>query len=387
MRPGCKISSELLSQCLLVATSMLWENAAMKARYTVVWGITGIQLGPDDGHVELINDPERGLRAVLTLDPDRYTLHGDRAAALGAMMLDFFFRGVPRPQDVEDGIAAWVEQIRAERRERTGSTPTLVVIVEREVQLEFSSPDRCQETESFILCLNAVDKDAIREELRPAITAAVNAIILGIDNLEAMRKVHDSVVFERHDGKPVYALTSHAVGSISVLKPLPEDAGRVISSLYTLLATADQLQRVQHLLRAAQETREDRLRAFLAAWSALEILINKLFPEYERRFFEHMLGEEPQVARRAFLERIRDVMKDKYGRSDKFAAIAFQLAPDDADEDFEAMKEIMRIRDRLLHGEQVDEDMLRVDQTLSLVRKYLRLHVEASTVRSIQQAS
>lgn len=358
----------------------------MKAKYTVVWGITGIQLAPTDGDIELINDAGRGLRALLTLDPDRYTMHGDRAAALGTMILEFFFRGIPRPDNIDDGMAAWVEQIRAERKQELGNTPALVITVEAESELEFLEADRCGENESFVLCLDTVDKDTIRERFRSAVTAAVNAVILSIENIETMRKVHDSVVFERPDGKPVYALTSHVTASLSVRKPIPTGIEKTTISYYMLLAADSHLQRVQQLLRAAQETREDQLRAFLAAWAALEILINRLFPEYERRFFERMLGEEPQAALTTFLERMRDVMKDKYGLNDKFAASAVQLAPNEADRDLETMKEVKRIRDRLFHGEQVDEDALPVDQALYLARKYLRLHLEASAVRSSQQA-
>ncbi len=358
----------------------------MKAKYTAVWGITGIQLAPEDGDLELINDPGRGVRAVLTLDLDRYTLHGDRAAALGAMILDFIFRGIPWPDDIEDGIAAWVEQIRAERKQKLGNTPALVITMEAESELEFLEADHCRENESFVLCLDAVDKDTIRERFRPAVTAAVNAVILSIENIETMRKVHDSVVFERPDGKPVYALTSHGTASLSILKPIPTGIEKTTINYYMLLSADSQLQRVQQLLRAAQETREDRLRAFLAAWAALEILINKLFPEYERHFFERLLGEEPQAALRTFLERIRDVMEDKYSLNEKFAASAVQLAPNEADRDLETMKEVKRIRDRLFHGEQVAEDALPADQALYLARKYLHLHLEASAARSGQQA-
>ena len=66
------------------------------------------------------------------------------------------------------------------------------------------------------------------------------------------------------------------------------------------------------------------LRAFVAAWSALEIFTNKVFKAYEEIWFVGLskgkVGTETK-----HIERIRAVMKEKYRLLDKFTIVAVVL--------------------------------------------------------------
>ena len=151
---------------------------------------------------------------------------------------------------------------------------------------------------------------------------------------------------------------------------------RLIGELYNLLVDDTTLERVQRLLRSSFESGEDALRSFLAAWSAFEIFVNKSFVVYENRFFGGLLDERHPEVQRKYLERIREVMIDKYRLTDKFAAISFQLLPSSADEDLKIVLQIKKIRDELIHGESVDEAKLPMKPIRDLASKYLRLHIE-----------
>jgi hypothetical protein len=106
------------------------------------------------------------------------------------------------------------------------------------------------------------------------------------------------------------------------------------------------------------------------------MFVNIVFGAYEERFFKGVLEEgHPEVQRR-YLERIREVMKDKYRLADKFAAVSFQLSPDTADEDLKTVLQVKEIRDELFHGEPVNEAILPVKPIRDLGSKYLRLHTE-----------
>jgi hypothetical protein len=89
-----------------------------------------------------------------------------------------------------------------------------------------------------------------------------------------------------------------------------------------------------------------------------------------------MLEEGNPEVQRKYLRRIREVMKDKYRLADKFAVISLRLSPDSGDEDLEQMLKVKKIRDKLLHGDVIDEASLPVKIIRDLASKYLRFHLE-----------
>ncbi len=123
----------------------------------------------------------------------------------------------------------------------------------------------------------------------------------------------------------------------------------------------------------------DALFSFLSTWSALEIFVNRSFRTYEKLVLEKLCQGGTPTAPSEFVERIRDVMRDKYGLSNKFALIASELDAGSAEGDTREFKRIKKIRDKLMHGEDVSLQALPIKDTLSLLRKYLRLYVEHLT--------
>jgi hypothetical protein len=119
---------------------------------------------------------------------------------------------------------------------------------------------------------------------------------------------------------------------------------------------------------------DDRYRAFVDGWTALEIFVNKAFQWYEKRFAAKLEQELPSAKR--YLERIRVVMKDKYRLADKFAIIAGELNTESSgEEDIKLFQAVKSTRDRLLHGEQVSDSQLPSLQLQQLLEKYLDLHI------------
>lgn len=118
------------------------------------------------------------------------------------------------------------------------------------------------------------------------------------------------------------------------------------------------------LLTQSLETTDDNLRAFVASWSAIEILINKAFPYYEGKFIAGIVSDNNSQCVNDFLGRIKDVMKDKYKLTDKFLLIASFLS-DETEEDVALFWKVKKTRDRILHGEQFDEESLPVEEAES----------------------
>jgi hypothetical protein len=160
-----------------------------------------------------------------------------------------------------------------------------------------------------------------------------------------------------------------------VASPLTDVGLTEVAAWYGRLDSHRDLQRVSTLFLASLEAAADRLRSFLAAWNALEIIVAKVFPEYEELTFAQAgVGGETASLQR-YIRRIQDVMKDKYGLADKFALIAANLAPTAADDDLAQFVAAKKQRDILFHGGDVPESSLAVGQVQGLFRKYLRLHL------------
>ncbi len=347
----------------------------MDYRYTAIYSIKGVTLPSAKEDKELVVDSTQGLRAILTSQPDSYTFQGDRSLAVANLMLQALFRAEPTSDEFKQRVTDAVEEIKSSRKKQFGGNPFLVVIGESEVTL--FNPSHEREAGDFIVCFDGINKDTIRDKYNKAITAIITSLTSEVDNVIGIKKVADSVVLFQEGGKPVYSY-SPSVGAAKayVSTKLTMERIEAIGKLYRLFAADTTLQRVQRLLKSSLENEEDLLRSFLAAWSAFEILVNKIFSTYENKFFNAILeGEYPEV-RKKYLERIRDVMKGKYRLADKFAAIGFQLSPDTADEDLKTVRQVKAIRDELSHGGSVDEANLPVNPIRDLASKYLRLHIE-----------
>lgn len=345
----------------------------MKFRYTTIYSIKGIIL--PEGDKELVVDTANGMCAILTIDPSPYSFEGDRMLSVATLMLKALFRSEPTSNEFKERVASAGEEIRVARRKEFGNDPFLVIVVEGEIP--FFNPSVEKDADEFIVCFDGADKDEIRACYTRMITIILNSITMEVENVIGIKKVTDSVIFLREDGKPIYSYTASAGSARAYVSRQLED-GQIqsIRNLYNRFTEDSTLQRVQFLLRSSLEFEEDPLRSFLAAWSAFEIFINKVFITYENRIFMRILEEGHSGALNKYLERIREVMKDKYRLVDKFAAVSIQLSSETADEDVKTVLQVKNIRDDLLHGQSVDEAALPVQSIRALVRKYLRLHFE-----------
>jgi hypothetical protein len=290
-------------------------------------------------------------------------------------MLRAVFNSEPTEPEFKQRVARAVDELRLARQREFGNNPFLLVIGEGEV-VSFS-PTLERDAEDFIVCFEGADKGEIRARFRDKLNALLISLISEADSVIGLKRLTDHVVFFQDDGKPVYSYTfSGGAVSAYVSRPLADERVAAIGELYSLLSADTALQRVQRLIISSFETENDPLRSFLAAWSAFEIFVNKVFGTYEAEFFDNMLEEGYPEVQRKYLKRIRDVMKDKYRLADKFAAVSFKLSPEIGDQDLKTVLHVKNVRDELSHGESVDEATLPVKAIRDLASKYLRLHLE-----------
>lgn len=349
----------------------------MKYRYTAIFSIKGLCLPPDGSDRELVIDSEVGLRSVLTAQPNTYSFERDRGLVVARMMLHGFFGSKPKGEDFQQRVTNAVEELWSAREKKFGEAPYLVVVAEGE-DPSFM-PSHQEETDDFVFCLDGADKSQIRKDYETRITALINSLTSEAKSVIGVKKVADGVVFFREDGKPVYSYALSTGSATAYLsKQLLDEEVEAIEGPYRLLAADTEFQRVQRLLRFSLEVEQDTFRSFLAAWWAFEVFVGKAFrTTYECQLFTSLLKDGHPVAQKKYLDRIQNVMKDKYGLLGKFAVISFQLSPDTADDDYETVSHVKKIRDKLLHGKKVDETILPVKPIRDVAGKYLRLHLSS----------
>lgn len=139
-----------------------------------------------------------------------------------------------------------------------------------------------------------------------------------------------------------------------------------------LAISSGNLERVMRLHAHSLNKAIDNYRSFVAAWSALEILVGKLFPMYQRILTSELRQTSSAPGLHAYLDRVANVMNDKHNLVDKFAVLSVYLDHEHRADEVERFRGLKRVRDRLSHGEELDEQTLPTQEVQRVFDKYLR---------------
>ncbi|MGH8109975.1 MAG: hypothetical protein ACREO1_14805 [Arenimonas sp.] len=204
------------------------------------------------------------------------------------------------------------------------------------------------------------------------VSNALTSFAITATHFNEAKLVLESTYYHDENEMELYlcALTGSAYATTS--SPLPNDFAKEFQKAFESLSSVASFKTPARLLSASYTQKNDRLASFLSAWMGLEILVNKIFPEYEK-IFSASIGAHSSV----LSKRIREVMKDKYKITDKFSLISSHLSSQHEEDDLTTFKKLKLIRDNLIHGEPVDQSQLPTEVVQLMLRKYLYLHLQA----------
>lgn len=141
------------------------------------------------------------------------------------------------------------------------------------------------------------------------------------------------------------------------------------------LSDDDGLDKVLNQLIQSLSKDNDEFRAFLAAWTALEIFVSSVFKQtYEQQWFDKLANATPPSAK-AYFDSLKEVMNSRHKLTDKFVVLASLLNPEAADDDLMLFKKLKRRRDLTFHGSDDLASSYPTDSIQELLTKYLRLHL------------
>lgn len=293
--------------------------------------------------------------------------------ALLSMMLRAMI-GNPLSGDFPELLVRETEKVERQRRDSIGSDP--VIIVEISGSAEAQIPANAREIQDFILCFDAFDKKALKARLQSEVSAILTALRIGTGDPLEFRQVADGSYLVADDGKVVHS-ASFEPGNVGVYvsRRLTKEQQAQVANDMSLALEAGVLERVMRLHAQSLNKATDNYRAFVAAWSALEILIAKLFPTYQRILAAELRAVKQSPGLHAYLDRVATVMGDKYNLADKFGVVSVYLDDAQADDEVRIFRDLKRVRDRMSHGEDVEESALPTKEVQRLFDKYLRNHL------------
>jgi hypothetical protein len=341
----------------------------LKYKYTAIFSIKGLKLPDGNSEVSLIDEPKSDLNVILTTDSDPHTFELDLSLAI----MNLIFRGKISEDILEQRLKIFVDEMKVNRKNKYGKNPFLVITFYGD-DLDFN-PKHLEKFGNYFISIDEIDKEKLQNIFEKKITAVLNAIILISNSVFKIEKLNNAIVFISSDNELYFPYNiSAGIVSAYISKPLNPDQIEEIWKTYNKLESDVSLESIQRLNEDSTLT-NDRLRSFLFAWMALEIFIHKVFSIYESKIFSMVLKENQAEIRRKFIERIKEVMKDKYRLADKFSAISVLLSPSTSEVDLQIFKDVKKIRDSFTHSGLIDEDELPTEKIRSILNKYLRLHL------------
>lgn len=345
----------------------------MQYKYLAVYKLIGVAR-PSNGEEQLLAEYSAiNAKALLTYDVDSRLLELDKASVIGFLMLKGGF-GPTTEGTFEERLAHELEELKEKRKKDVGQG--VFVIFEAEGDVESFEPRSEREMPDFIIAIKDAPKQPIRSKYQASINGLIASFAIGSDQICSVKKVTDGVVFINEDGKPVYSYTFEMSGKAIVSTGLMEESVTFVKNNAKALGKHQKLVDSAHLLSRSLDEDSDDLQSFISVWAGLEIFVSKSFKAFEEVAFNKLGGRKTPPALSRFLQRIKDVMKDKYRLTDKFSVVVFELSPDSSEEDIKSFKLIKDMRDNLMHGHDISVSSLPTEEARKLLRKYLKLYTQ-----------
>jgi hypothetical protein len=335
--------------------------------------VQGIARASDEPDVTVFEDVQRGISVTLTSEVTPHLRLLNRHTALMTMMLRAMI-GTPLPAEFSDRLSEETAKLDRQRRELAGNDPVIVIRIEGEI--DAAIPSSAREILDFVLCFDAYDKSALRLGMQSQVSAVLTAIRMGSDTAYEFRTICDGSYLTDSDGRVVHSASFQGgTPGVYVSRRLTADHVTRMAEDIRLAISSGNLERVMRLHAHSLNKATDNYRSFIAAWSALEILIGKLFPMYQRILTSELRQVSSAPGLNAYLDRVASVMSDKHNLVDKFAVLSVYLDHENRAEEVERFRDLKRVRDRLSHGEELDEHTLPTKEVQRVFDKYLLNHL------------
>jgi len=346
----------------------------MRYRYVLVAEIRGLM--PPAGTEMVIDVPRVSGTITYTANRDSIPEVVDTRAAISSLMM----RGLAGKFVEDPGAARRRKVLEIRHARRAANSPNMLVILDINSVTEDFELIHTREEDEFIVSFGESPAKSIRGSHERYVQSLFTALSLSAPTDLAAKRLVDCILFYRDDGKPIFCYEMEGYGTAYTVAPMTQKVAEEAHTFAAQLSKGPDYADVNRLLAKSMDLANDELLSFLSAWAALEIFVSKSFKEYEKLLFKYS-GAGRLAAHPDVLQRISTVMSDKFRLTDKFAMLAGTLDEAGVETDLKTFGDVKGLRDRLFHGKEISTKTLPCESTRNLVRKYLRLHLEAGSAR------
>lgn len=354
----------MLRQLNAIPTQKLTEKQ-MKYKFVAAYCVYGMKMSPSQANVTIYFDSD--VHVFLTSDPTAALEIVDRQHAIGTAML----HGLVGLQVVGDPRDAWKVIARESIDSRQNQYRDAVfVIIEVEGDIDVEMPDHCKKLNDYKICFDAYDKKVVTESAYPNVASALAALRLAGDtDYRFERVMSDSYLIDDQE-KVIHSISFNAGGEATVSRVVSDDQIATMREFITPLRNAPELAQPIDLHAQSLNRQETKLRAFMAAWNALELFVKEAKAKYGPLWDAERKDVNTPRDRKLTLD---GVPGNESSIARTFGKIACYLGVQDTAADIDEFIKLKDIRNGLSH-ELKDSD-LPIDRVHQLLDRYLKQYL------------
>jgi len=340
----------------------------VKYKFVAAYCVYGMTMKDEDGFVTIYQDDD--VHVFLTADVTSPLAIVDRQRAIGAVMLGLSVGLTPDGAPNE----AWKAQVQETLEKRHLKYKTFAfVVIEVNGDTPVTLPDNLQMHDGYRVCFDAYDKDALVESVHPHVANALSAVRLAGQIPCQFDLVTRGSFLIDDEGQVIHSISYTLGGSATVSQSLNTDQVAMMRELFVPLMSAPELEQSLDLHAQSLNQQETRLRAFMAAWNALEQFTFTVKDKYGPSWEAERDDPNTASARLITLNSIPDASAGKLARA--FGKMACILGGSDTSSDIAELLALKDIRNDLSH--ELKDKELPVERVQTLMDKYLKKHLRS----------
>ncbi len=342
------------------------KGSPMQYKFVAAYCVYGMAMPPEKANVTLFLG--NGVHVYLAHDPTQPLALIDRQTALVYLMLSGLV-GQSTGPDRQAARNSKVREILEARSQRYKGCGFLIVEIDGDV--DATIPTNCRDEEDFRVCLDAYDKKALLASLQPNVVSAMAAVRMADKTDYRFEQVTQGSVLIDDGGAVVHSFSIDlGAAGFTVGRVLSAEQVEEMREFIVPLRESPELEQAIDLHAQSLNRQENKLRAFMAAWNALELFANEVKTKYGPLWLDERDNPATSSDRRAELESIPD-NNSKLARI--FGKMACYLSGDRQILDIVEFMKLKNIRNDLSH--ELKDNGLPADRVHSLLDKYLKEHL------------
>ena len=359
--------------------------------YIAVMAVPGMRLQDSNSkETKVWSFASLNSKAFLTNNWDAYCDHMDRSNALGVLLLTAF-QGKRRFARLS---AYWyrlkvallgqekvffsnflkeAKTTKATRHQKHTSTGCYLIYKADGELLEPLRLNAARKCGGIGFGFDILRGETYRDLHRSALHCSATAVSLAVAETNGSPETHfvgDIIYLTGKDGLVIYPRTIK-VGSptIVISSPIEKSTIEKANSYIPAMIGDRRIETAISLSVQSQKQKNDNLRSFIAAWSSLELIINR-FSKSVWGDWKSLLGESSLPN---WDKNLYEVPAKDYRLRDRFFSVACVLDADSAESDCQKFVTANTMRSGFYHRLEVQEKDLPTSDVRELFRKYLKL--------------